>query len=67
MAVASSWFEKRRQRRRRRERMEEIIAWFVVPVIVLLLIWGGLFAYDMIKDTPIMTILSGSDRERAAP
>jgi hypothetical protein len=67
MASVSSWFEKRRQRRRRRERMEEIIAWFVVPVIVIGLIWAGMFAYDIIKGTPIMTIISGSDRERAAP
>ena len=67
MAAASSWFEKRRQRRKRRERMEEIIAWFVVPVIVLGFVWAGLAAYDLVKGTPIMTIISGSDRERAAP
>jgi hypothetical protein len=58
----TTWFEKRRERRRRRERMEEIIAWFVVPVIVIALGWGLLQVKDMIAGTPLMSILSGKDR-----
>jgi hypothetical protein len=63
----ASWFEKRRQRRRRRERAEEIIAWIVVPIIAIGCYWAWLQVRDQVKGTPIMTILSGKDSQRAAP
>jgi len=63
----ASWFEKRRQRRRRRERMEEIIAWIVVPALALCAWWGWLQVRDVIKATPLLSIMSGKDQTRAEP
>lgn len=63
----ASWFEKRRQRRRRRERAEEIIGWIVVPIIGIGLWWGWLQVREQVKGTPLMSILSDRDSQRAAP
>jgi hypothetical protein len=63
----ASWFEQRRQRRRRRERFEEVIAWIVVPLVCVGLYWGWLIVRDQVKSTPLMSILTGKDNQRAAP
>lgn len=63
----ASWFEQRRQRRRKRERFEELIAWIVVPLVCVGVWWGWLAVRDQIKATPLMSIITGKDNQRAAP
>ncbi|MGL4442321.1 MAG: hypothetical protein ACRCU1_01765 [Alsobacter sp.] len=47
--------------------MEEIIAWIVVPALAFVAWWGWLQVRDMVKATPLLSIMSGKDQTRAEP